>query len=325
MSGNNKLYTHQRFVFMTLDPVHIGTGGYRLGRVDNTIVREPGTNLPKIPGTSLAGAVRSYAAMRYGKPEATGRHLKQSNEQKKDCPIVYTFGTATETGGGQRGKISIGDAQILFFPVHSIAGPVWVSTKEILEEAGFQSKNADNVNDETAFTSLTEERDNLNLGWLLLKIKNGLNVIPPDKNIISKKEWKAISSGIVLVSRKLFPQIVNSNLEVRTSVAIKPETGAAEERALFAYEAMPRATWLWCDIIQDDYLGNLGGFPKTDKQFKGGEENVGEPLGETWEKPLDVVKSGLELIEYLGIGGMGTRGFGKMKQICDWEVDKNES
>lgn len=27
---------------MALDPIHIGTGGYRLGRVDNTIVREPG-------------------------------------------------------------------------------------------------------------------------------------------------------------------------------------------------------------------------------------------------------------------------------------------
>ncbi len=58
------LYTQQRLLFMTLDPVHIGAGGYRLGRVDMTIAREPGTNLPKIPGTSLAGAARSYAAMR---------------------------------------------------------------------------------------------------------------------------------------------------------------------------------------------------------------------------------------------------------------------
>ena len=46
------MYTLQRFVLMSLDPVHIGTGGYRLGRVDFSIAREPGTNLPKIPGTS---------------------------------------------------------------------------------------------------------------------------------------------------------------------------------------------------------------------------------------------------------------------------------
>jgi len=48
---------------LALDPIHVGTGGMRLGRVDLSIVREPGTNLPKIPGTSLAGAARAYAAM----------------------------------------------------------------------------------------------------------------------------------------------------------------------------------------------------------------------------------------------------------------------
>ena len=127
----------------------------------------------------------------------------------------------------------------------------------------------------------------------------------------------AVKDRIVLVSQKLFSQVVNSNLEVRTLVAINPETGAAEDNALFTYEAMPRATWLWCDIIEDDYLK---AFPKTDKQFKNGEENKGDPLGEQWSKPLDVVRAGLKLIEYLGVGGMGTRGFGRMKLIGDWEL-----
>ena len=66
------MYTLQRFLMMSLDPVHIGTGGYRLGRVDNSIAREPGTNLPKIPGTSLAVARRSHAALRYEKPCGAG-------------------------------------------------------------------------------------------------------------------------------------------------------------------------------------------------------------------------------------------------------------
>ena len=50
--------TQQRYVLMCLDPLHVGTGGTRLGRVDMDIVREPGTRLPKIPGTSLGGAIR---------------------------------------------------------------------------------------------------------------------------------------------------------------------------------------------------------------------------------------------------------------------------
>ena len=45
---------------VTLDPLHIGAGGYRLGRVDNTIVRDAGSGLPKVPGSSIAGVARSY-------------------------------------------------------------------------------------------------------------------------------------------------------------------------------------------------------------------------------------------------------------------------
>jgi len=41
-----------------LDPIHIGAGGYRLGMADNTIVRDPATDVPKIPGTSITGVVR---------------------------------------------------------------------------------------------------------------------------------------------------------------------------------------------------------------------------------------------------------------------------
>jgi CRISPR-associated protein Cmr4 len=111
----------------------------------------------------------------------------------------------------------------------------------------------------------------------------------------------------VLVSDKLFSQIVNSNLEVRTSVSIDPRTGAAAEGALFTYEALPRATWLWLDVVEDDYRN---GFPASDpkaQQFQ-------------HKRPLDVVRAGLELAEYLGIGGMGTRGFGRVKLMAQWEV-----
>ncbi|CAD7768697.1 CRISPR system Cmr endoribonuclease Cmr4 [Candidatus Methanoperedenaceae archaeon GB50] len=318
-SEKKKLYTHQRFVMFALDPIHIGAGGYRLGRVDNSIVREMGTNLPKIPGTSIAGAARSYASMRYGKPEAAGQHKRFIGEKEK-CPIIYTFGTATETGGGEAGKVSFGDARILFFPVPSVAGPVWVTTKEILEEVGF-TVNGGDVGEETVLSNLSWSKEQINLGWLSLNHNRGLTISPPEK-IKDKKEWKAIENRIVLISQKLFSEVVNSNLEVRTSVAINPETGAAEDGALFTYEALPRATWLWHDIIEDDYKQS---FPITENQFKDNKENSGDALGEIWGRPLDVVKAGLRLIEYLGIGGMGTRGFGRMKSICDWEVGSNGS
>ncbi|AKB52623.1 CRISPR-associated RAMP Cmr4 [Methanosarcina barkeri str. Wiesmoor] len=321
MGKSNKLYTQQLYLFMALDPVHIGTGQSQLGRVDNTIVREPGTNLPKIPGTSLMGAARHYASMKYGKPEAAGQHKNLKAKDPKKCPIIYTFGTYTETEGGQQGKISISDAQILLFPVNSIAGPLWVSTKEVLEIAGFSIPDTVELSDESVFTSVNWEKDTLNLGWLSLKAVTGLKITPPDV-IKENNKWNSIANRLSIVSSKLFSQIVNSNLEVRTSVAINPETGAAEDKALFTYEAIPRTTWLFFDVVQDDYMSK---FPVTDKQFKGETENIGDSLGETWDSPMDVLNAGFHLIEYLGIGGMITRGFGRMKQICSWEVCENES
>jgi len=112
----------------------------------------------------------------------------------------------------------------------------------------------------------------------------------------------------VLAEEGLFPEIVNSNLEVRTSVSIDPLTGAAKSRALFTYEALPRATWLWFDAVQDDYRAE--GFPKGE----------GQAPAPGHDRPLDVVRAGLRLAEYLGIGGMGTRGFGRIRVIHSWEV-----
>ena len=66
-------YEKRSYLLMSHDPVHIGAGGYRLGRVDNSIIREPGTRVPKIPGTSLHGAARSYAARLYETPAAAGQ------------------------------------------------------------------------------------------------------------------------------------------------------------------------------------------------------------------------------------------------------------
>jgi len=337
-----KLYTQQRYLFMTLDPVHIGTGGYRLGRVDMTIAREPGTNVPKIPGTSLAGATRSYAAMAYNKPEVAGQQnkFKKAGGNGDRCPIIYTFGTATDIGGEQTGganragTVSIGDAQILFFPVNSMVGPLWVSTVERVKEAWKDSLTTTEPTDEIVVTSMNWNRE-LNLGWLLFQSKSGLTINPPE-DIKSHPAWEAIVGRIVLVTPKLFSQIVNSNLEVRTSVSIDPATGAAEPGALFTYEAIPRTTWLWSDVIEDDYQYKDDGtskFPPTEKQWgpvekdgkKTSTDNAGAFLEKPWKQPLDVVKAGMTLIEYLGVGGMGTRGFGRMRLIHDWEVKKESA
>lgn len=303
------MYTLQRFVLMTLDAVHVGTGGYRLGRVDLSIAREPGTNLPKIPGTSLAGAARSYAAMRYEKPQCAGQGGKDKGHcAEASCPICYTFGNIRGAEGGNAGTVSLADAQLLLLPVHSMVGPVWVTTKSRLAQAGFGVTAPDLARGEFAAT-LPGRAKPLNLGWLLLEHRAGdVNVNLNGKTV---QNWDDVAGRLALVDDGLFSQIVNSNLEVRTSVSIDPSTGAAKEGALFTYEALPRASWLWCDVVEDNYRELEQPFPKDHTKTKELKH----------ERPLDVVKEGLHLAEYLGIGGMGTRGFGRIRLMGDWEVD----
>ncbi len=323
-------YKRQRYLMMTLDPVHIGTGGYRLGRVDNSIVREPGTRVPKIPGTALHGAIRSYAAQVYETPEAAGQSQDAVEDPDKN-PVCYTFGyikkKSTERDGEERtiaysGVINIFDAHIVLFPVYSITGPVWVSTLNRLKDAGFkvQRNGPEHQEADSSKALLTWDRtDALNLGWLMVDTAGKVTVTAPEP-WKEQEQWKMVSKRIVLVNELLFSHIVTSNLEVRTSVSINPQTGAAEEGALFTYEAIPRATFLTMDVVLDDYRE---AFPK--EKCGQGKTHLDTPLpGVRWEGPLDVVRAGLRMIEWLGVGGMGTRGFGRMTIVGEPTEQKHE-
>ncbi len=313
-------YKQQRYLLMTVDPVHIGTGGYRLGRVDLSIVREPGTRIPKIPGTSLHGAARSYAAQLYETPKAAGQS-QDDVENPDQNPVCYTFGYIKRSKNGDEekttafsGVVNIFDAHIVLFPVHSMAGPVWVSTLGRLKEAGFRvEKEGTEVSEEpvNGTALLTWQRsDVLNLGWLMIKVAGQVTVTAPAR-WMGEERWQAVKNCIAVVHESLFSHIVNSNLEVRTSVAIDPERGAAEDKALFTYEAIPRTTFLTMDVVLDDYRES---FPS--EKCGNGKTDKGNPLpGGEWKGALDVVKAGLRMMEWLGVGGMGTRGFGRIAVV----------
>jgi CRISPR-associated protein Cmr4 len=303
--------SYQKFtVFgMAIDPIHVGTGGARLGRVDLSIVRDPVTRVPKVPGSSLAGVFRAYTAMalnKYpycagqGQPDQDGKggHCGQA-----DCPICTVFGFAGGADGGFAGLAAFGDAYVLLFPVATREGPVWVTCPDALRRIG-QEITGDLGN---AVYQQSGGAEPLNLGWLLLERKNQL----PNGNdwpTLDKNICYCISMPVVIVSDKLFTHIVNSNLEVRTSVSINPETGAAEEGALFSYEALPRATVLVWDVVC-----------KNPQHFQVGGQKVSAQInGQTIDAPakvLEVVKTAHPYLEHLGIGGMGTRGMGRLRVI----------
>ncbi len=322
MLEDNGIYKLKRYFALALDPIHVGTGGYRIGRVDNTIVREPATGVPKIPGTTIEGCCRSYA---YLKSKEDGRNIntycakgkpKSETEQPcGSCEICITFGYARKDKSMQALAL-FSDARILFFPVATMIGPVWITCPMVLKDAGVKLNNDENKLEklEGGFlkaNDLTLPMDDdkkvyLNFGWLLLKGKDE-NINPMQWKYKENREYKSLSdiipkdilNKIIIVPDELFSTIVNSNLEVRTSIAIDPETGTVEERALFTYEAIPRGTVFWFDVIY-----------QNPKNFQLNEWNT--------ELIIKTVEDGLKLFEFLGVGGMGSRGFGRLKVIGEF-------
>ena len=313
---------------IALDPIHVGTGGARIGRVDLTIVRDPVTQVPKIPGSSLAGVYRTYVAMHEEEdrqqqiqqasqsgqqpqvrqkpyyPDCAGLGLDNNRGhcRQPDCPVCTVFGFAhgSSSTSGFAGLAALSDAHVLLFPVPTRRGPMWVTSPIALEWAGLEVSGVD----KNAVYLAEEPGHPLNLGWLLLETRQCNQMHDIRKHLKDFKVPDYILNRLALVPDHLFTHIVNSNLEVRTSVSINPETGAAEEGALFSYEALPRGTVLvWEIIARNPGHFRIHGQPIT---------AVSSPQ-EVHEK----VKQAHPYLKHLGIGGMGTRGMGRLEVLYE--------
>jgi len=303
MDKPNKYFGTKKYFGRALDPIHVGAGGYRLGAVDNTIVREPATGVPKIPGTSIAGVIREFATIHTMESDEECKN-KNSEKDKRTCAegkekkIKQYFGDENN-----QGMLRFYDGQIIFFPVSSIQGTVWITTKELLEY--WLGEVKDNNEEKVKIPEKIEDKayaikgitsKQINLGWLFVEVKNITN----GKEIILPSELKDFLKRIVVVSDKLFSTIVNDNLEVRTSVRIDPTTGTAEKGALFTYEAIPRGTIIGFEVGIDT---------RRDDKDKDTHKNDDK------KDPASLIESAFSYLKLLGIGGLGTRGFGRIEVI----------
>lgn len=91
------------FDIRTLTGLHIGgtEAGVEIGGVDKTVIRDPLSNRPYIPGSSLKGKVRSLLEKYHGlvQNQRIGQgyiHSCQSEEQYQDCGVCQVFGVPGE-------------------------------------------------------------------------------------------------------------------------------------------------------------------------------------------------------------------------------------
>ena len=312
----NPYITRQYFGF-ALDPIHVGTGSYRLAGVDNSIMRDPATNLPKIPGSSLSGVTRSNASLRYQatafKCAGKGGEGGKQHCGEASCPICVSFGFSRGDEQSLSGMAQFFDARIILFPVYTMYGTVWMTSKRILEEKGMTDLPADQKLEQVVlvqnFMNRPQPPEKLNISWLFLDVhptkldgqlaKSALFGRSADSTGINNR-MNPILNRLVVVHDNLFSRLVNDNLEVRTSVSIDPSTGAADEGALFNYEAIPRTTFFEYEVVYND-----------PQHFKVGEATPSLSR----EDVMQTVEGGMSDFALTGVGGMNTRGMGRLELL----------
>lgn len=320
-------YLRKTYYALALDPIHVSSGEMQMGRVDNPIIRDAASNLPKIPGTSLAGVARTYTAMHYPekyrrpvevKPgvigyascaDQTGPTGRRNGAcGRADCPVCITYGFMQPGGRTSPSMVQTFDSFPLFFPAPSMLGPVWVTAperlRELVQSGALEERDVDiGLRPEHGFRLQTGLRSRrLNLGWLLLPVAVPTSPLTPSgvARLKAANVPEEILQRLVLVPDELFAQVVNNNLEVRTSVSIDRSTGAALSGALYTYEAIPRTTLFSFQIVY-----------KNPRDFL----LDGQPLPQDIAWVRDQVEKGLHYIEYLGIGGKNSRGMGRLRVL----------
>lgn len=93
------------FCIRAVTGLHIGGrgGGIEIGGIDNPVIRDPLTNRPLIPGSSLKGKIRSLMEKQLGLPPnrkigQTFIHNCEDAQNYRACSVCHVFGLPGELG-----------------------------------------------------------------------------------------------------------------------------------------------------------------------------------------------------------------------------------
>ncbi|MEN3009638.1 MAG: type III-A CRISPR-associated RAMP protein Csm3, partial [Candidatus Bipolaricaulaceae bacterium] len=99
------------FQLRVLTGLHIGGTpvGIAVGGVDNSIIRDPLTNRPYVPGSSLKGKIRALLEKQNGLEPTwaiaqTQIHVCLTAESYARCPVCHIFGVPAEEGDRKKYK-----------------------------------------------------------------------------------------------------------------------------------------------------------------------------------------------------------------------------
>ncbi len=105
-----------QFSLRAVTGLHIGGrgGGIEIGGVDNPVIRDPLTNQPFVPGSSLKGKMRALTEKHHALPlnwriNKSWIHVCEDASSYRSCPVCRVFGTPGEKDFGTPTRVLVRD------------------------------------------------------------------------------------------------------------------------------------------------------------------------------------------------------------------------
>ncbi len=241
------------FLYAT-SPVHMGAG-QAFGLIDNPIARERHCEHPVFPGSGLKGAIRHRFHTLPNWVEG----------EKGEKLLDRLFGPESQAGTLHAGAISLGDAQLVAFPVRSVKqGYVYATSAHALARAARLLAQLGVTGMPATPTALTagqacvSNSQLLNGDRLHLEAFEYLNTSAQSDALRAVAQWLAehalptgdahayfrdkFARDLVLLADEDFNWFSKNATVVEPHVRINDKTGAADSGGLFYTENLPPET-----------------------------------------------------------------------------------
>ena len=233
----------------TRTPLHVGAGN-SVGVVDSPIQRERHTRIPVIPGSGLKGVLSDL--------------WNDENFNRTDEGTTL-FGNE-DPKNSSAGRLLIGEARVLAFPVRSAKGAfAWITSPLTLARFKRDSKidfEVPQINADDECLASDENikfKDSVVLEEYKFNVVGDTDVWKHLEGLIDDAVWKEIGKRFVVVSDEVFAHFCMNACEVVTRIKVDDASGTVAPGALFNQEQAPSETMFYSVIgeVEDGLLDKL--------------------------------------------------------------------
>ncbi|MCQ2377812.1 MAG: type III-B CRISPR module RAMP protein Cmr4 [Victivallaceae bacterium] len=253
----------QLMTIFSRTPVAVGAGN-SVGAIDLPIMRERHTRIPVIPGSSVKGVLRDL----------------WSNDKNEEANI---FGKTDEAG-----KLIVGEARVLAFPLRSARGMfAWITCPLALERFKRDGKQNFEIPSfgEKGCCAPQElqipEAQKIILEEYCFDWKEIVpsTIVEALKSLSSDPVWAdEVENHLAIISNDMFSYFVENACEVPSRIRINDQTGVVEDGMLFCQEQVPSETLFYGVLAsgEADILDQVAQKINENKVLQfGGDETVG--------------------------------------------------